>query len=192
MKPDALVEPGCRRLETPGAGGVLEAGIVTSDVDVSVTPISLVRAAVDATLSCTLVDESGAGTSPAVAVLAAERAQVAVLAHALADVDVTVTTFNRAQGQTFDATIVLDPASGATSPFARDPGRLAVALTRHRIRCAFLSAPSDPLASEAVSGLPPWHPANRASHSVETAGLMVSMRDGAHSLGQSTPSTPSC
>lgn len=154
MNARSLTAPGARKLvATPATPSVLRAlgsgsialaelpGPCTHGVDLALAE-EAVELAMGA-LGQVVLDENGARClgPEDVVVLAGRHAEVGMLRRSLHGTGIEATTFNRAQGRTFDVTIVLDPlvASSPLDEFSLDVGRLAVALTRHRIGVVLMS-----------------------------------------------------
>ena len=82
-----------------------------------------------------------------IAVITPHVAQTAAVAAHLADLpEVLVSTANVAQGLEREAVVVLHPLAGyrTTPDFATDPGRLCVALSRHRCHASVIYDPATP------------------------------------------------
>lgn len=88
-------------------------------------------------LTCTVTDEQGTRTVTGadIAVITPHVHQAALVAALLADLpDLLIGTANAAQGAERAATVVIHPLTGQHEPtaFNTDPGRICVALSRHR------------------------------------------------------------
>ena len=127
-----------------------------ADPTIAATAAAHVRALLD---DGQVVDEHGTPrplTVADVAVITPHVNQAAMIAAHLADLPgLLIATTNQAQGLERDAVIVVHPLTGyrQAPAFATDPGRLCVALTRHRAHAHVLYDPTTPalLAQEALT-----------------------------------------
>lgn len=142
--------PEYRATPVPATGG-------TADPRVILAATQTVRNLI-ATATVNTPDESRPLTPADVAVIAPHVEQAALAAAGLADLpDVFVGTINQAQGLQREAVVAIHPLLGhhVDESFALDPGRLCVALSRHRAHVTVITDErSGDLLSEALRERP--------------------------------------
>jgi hypothetical protein len=111
-------------------------------------------------LTATITDDgqTRAASATDLAVIAPHVDQATMLAAALADVPgIFVGTTNQAQGLERALVVAIHPLAGYASvpEFAADPGRLCVALSRHRTHLTVITDPQTPAVLAAASATGP-------------------------------------